>query len=359
MGYYTGTESTFANLALALKNACSTPIGVDPAAGWTLTGDILSKGTAFVKMLALEAATNMPPEDMSATSYLHGIGLTIWGGTGISGSNLVNPSSIRPRAGPPHKDKLLPVPPYSYEIYTFTDPDEVYMLINWGGAYYYWLAFGVSSVPGVSPTGTGLWLSGTAGFITTSMYNTLSYGIDIDSRGGGDPYTASYANPCTTCAPFWASGLSYGGSGYAGHAVYTPGTLNSTMHLNLEGLSWYGHHSTSDYTYLNYVGAINAVSYAYPHIERNTQPNGEAVLTPIQVYASRAANMSTLCANFKNARYVRLASYSPGDIITLGTDHWKVYPFFRKNALAPNGGTGTTATDHTGTFGWAIRHPGV
>jgi len=51
-------------------------------------------------------------------------------------------------------------------------------------------------------------------------------------------------------------------------------------------------------------------------------------------------------------RYVVIANLQPEDIITLGSDRWRVYPFFRKGAaFAPAG-------QDTGYLGMAIRYDG-
>ena len=83
--------------------------------------------------------------------------------------------------------------------------------------------------------------------------------------------------------------------------------------------------------------------------------NGESVLVPIQVITSRPSNLWSLVGELTHARYVRLDNLEPGQLITLGPDRWKVYPFYRKDATARDGGDGI---DHTGTLGWAIRYDG-
>ena len=105
------------------------------------------------------------------------------------------------------------------------------------------------------------------------------------------------------------------------------------------------------------VNSVHAIGSAAPHIERSPSAwNGESPLLPIQAYVWRASAKCSLVVDMRHARYLRIDNYEPGQIITLGGDSWKVYPFYRKASSARNGGIGI---DHTGTFGWAIRYDGV
>ena len=66
-------------------------------------------------------------------------------------------------------------------------------------------------------------------------------------------------------------------------------------------------------------------------------------------------NKVRLVLEVRNARYMRIGNNDPEQVITLGPDRWKVFPFLRKNASVPDGGS---VIDHSGTFGWAIRYDG-
>jgi len=59
--------------------------------------------------------------------------------------------------------------------------------------------------------------------------------------------------------------------------------------------------------------------------------------------------------DLQNARTLRVDNYDPGQIITLGDDQWRIYPFYRKNADQRDGTT-SSGGDHSGTMGWAIRY---
>jgi hypothetical protein len=87
--------------------------------------------------------------------------------------------------------------------------------------------------------------------------------------------------------------------------------------------------------------------------------NGGNVLIPIRALIGRSSNTCSIAAQMKNARYVRLDNLNSGDIITFGTDQWKVYPWHRRNATVRNGVQWATGATHTGTCGFAFRYTGV
>lgn len=84
--------------------------------------------------------------------------------------------------------------------------------------------------------------------------------------------------------------------------------------------------------------------------------NGEAMLLPIEPVVKRSSNKIARVGSLGHARFIRIDNIVPEDIITLGTDHWKVYPFLRKNAAVRDGGLDA---NHSGTFGWAVRYDGA
>lgn len=84
--------------------------------------------------------------------------------------------------------------------------------------------------------------------------------------------------------------------------------------------------------------------------------NEATILLPIKPLARRASGGLTIIANLKNARYLRNDNLAPGEIITLGADQWKTYPFFRKDVTLRNSGGDYP---HSGTFGYAIKYTGT
>lgn len=318
MPHYTGAANSFSDLRSALLSACTDN-------GWSLDSGILSKGAAFVR-----------PYVSSTMTSTEGPGLIIEGGVGASGGSLTGASECRPRLGRPGAAAPFTdvVWPATYHIFVHTDPDEVYVVLNYNVSYHYWLAFGVSDVSGLP--GTGLWLAG----IYRRQYatsTTTGDGYRLSPTAGDS--SGSVSRAFVPGGIFWNSskivGLQYSAE---------------TIHTGLDGDTWAG--GPSDQS----VGAINAIQAAIPLIGRTPSAwNSDAPLIPIQVHQWRASNKCSLVADLRHARYIRVNNYEPGDLITLGGDVWKVFPFHLKNSDVPDGGTGLA---HTGTFGWAIRYDG-
>jgi len=320
MAYYTGAANNFGDLQTALLTACT-------ANGWTLADGILSKGLAFVR-----------PYISSTLTITEGPGLLIEGGTGKSGSTLSGAAAIKPRLGVPGASVLYApiVWPATYHLLVFTDPVEVYLVLNFNVMYHYWLAFGVSNTPGLS--GTGLWLSGS----TSRGYRTspaASNGFAITPTSGRYGFSMDSVPANISAAPFWST---ESGAGDNAHP--------DTIHTGLDGTGWSTGADGREQ------GSFNAILAAGPLVGRSpSRWNSDSPLIPIKGYLGRPSSKFSLVLDLQNARYIRLDTYEPGDLITLGEDRWKVFPFYLKNSGLPDGGQGIA---HTGTFGWAIRYTG-
>ena len=306
MAYVTAVVSDLAGLLAFIRNACT-------ANGWTLSADVLWKGNTYVEIKADGV-----------------IGISIKGGTGKDGSNLLT-------GGGPNYAYLGAVAaqaftfPMTVEAHINATPDEVYVVCNFSTSYYESLAFGISDVPGL--TGSGVWyyatryeLQGSDQYKTSAggFYNGASFGAHPD----GGPMFACYAGE--------------GGS-------VDNGVTNSFIHADLDGQGW----------------AATAGAASFPSSNRFLSPllaslpnawNGESVLLPFAVYGARSSGSKySLVADLKHIRHCRIDYLDPGEIITLGSDSWKVYPWFRKNAATPGGGAGLT---HSGTLAFAVRYTG-
>ena len=78
------------------------------------------------------------------------------------------------------------------------------------------------------------------------------------------------------------------------------------------------------------------------------------LLVPIRILVNRpTANSRTFALSLQNCRVVRLDNNQPEDVLTFGSETWKVYPFFRRdgNQTVLNNAWYT----NSGTFGFAIR----
>lgn len=331
MAHYTGIANDFAELLTALRNACVTE-------GWTLTGDVLSKGGAYIKVEDITLDANTPRS------------LMLTGGTGLSGSTLLQPSAVTPRMGRGHNNAAAYVWPMTYHIHIHANPDEVFFIANWSIEYFMWLAFGVSDVPGLA--GTGLWLTANAmrrynsGFLEPVSF---SYTMAANTGGSGPGFNNYYRNS----GPFWRTYSRY----EAGTAASYGPFYQDAVHTGLNALGADGWAGVPIATGAAAPGNIDAIRAVDPHMARQPSVwNNEAILLPIQVYETTGSNKRQLILDVRHARYLRIDNYAPGQVITLGPDQWKVYPFWRKSIAERNVGEGK---EHTGTFGWAIRYDGA
>lgn len=302
MPYVTGSATSVADLIDKIQDACT-------ANGWTLSGDVLHRGDAHIRLW-----------EQSATE------LRIQGGTGIDGSNALTgaaPSFAR-LVQFTHALAQAWVWPMTYEVFLFDDPDEVYVVANFAIDYYLWLAWGISDVVGLP--GTGLWF----GAMLDSAGATVS-GIGIATPGQNQA-----GNP-NNCALFQQT---------------IRQQRNSFVHHGLDGGGWT---AASENTAVSHGGwfAIEELVRAQPLHSWN----GAAVLLPMQSWVDRGSSAKSLAVDCRHARHLRIDNINPGQVLTLGSDRWKVFPWYRKDTSHPQGWSSTGGQD-SGTFGWAIRYEG-
>ncbi len=310
--YITNTANNLEALRSALFDACV-------SAGWTLSGDIIWRGNVFVRII------------------VNGIYLECWPGTGKDGSNNI----VGMPAYPVRMGRLVANTatdfnfPLTYHIHIPGDGDEVYMVVNYNVDQYQYIAFGQSTVQSVP--GTGAWCSASATALWQSAY------ISLTNLGG-----TSY-NTCPGL--FFANDAFTGGNGAESTGRY-PG--QSLIHHGLDARGWSGGY------YQNNL-AIGLGPVAALHSVLPNAWNSESNLLPIQVWIPRTSgNKLSLVADIQHARYMRIDNHTPGEIITLGEDRWKVYPWWKKVTTSRNGNNGSsTGAEGTGTMGWAIRYDGL
>jgi hypothetical protein len=221
---------------------------------------------------------------------------------------------------------------------------EVYFVVNFAVDRYQFLAFGKSTVPGLP--GVGTWIGATVGQIIEEVSSS----------------TYSFTAPITIYA--YGGGGSYGGGyGYIDASLF--GTISfadensmvtaSYVHHDLDGYGWRLEPSSSTLYFPFGRQWIATTSNGGPYALQPSAWNSEAALLPLRCYFRRPSSMLSLIVDCEHARLLRIDNLTPGDVLTLGSDKWKVYPWHRKNTAARTGGSGI---DHTGTFGWAVRYLG-
>lgn len=321
MAYVTGTANSYAALQTALQNACT-------ANGWTLSNGILSKGSCYVKP---SVAFARPSSQMPS--------LIIQGGTGQSGSTLNGACPLRSRLGAfsanSASDLVFPV---TYHVFVLTSPDEVYMVVNYSTDSYQWIAFGCSPAAGI--TGTGNWTGGTFGLLAAdATTNNLENRWQDGTQHWITPEYCGAANGDATGASLFGVEVSrtFGSSfGYP----------NNNCHFH-SGIA----------TNSGWAIATDAPT-GWPPLGDITKRlpsawNSQAVLQKIYV-TTYAGYMVSVVGDIQHSRYLKIDNFAPGDIVTLGSDKWKVFPWYKKGTASNTGGY----ANHTWTFGWAIRYDG-
>lgn len=295
MAYYSGQASSYQELLSVLVNACVEQ-------GWTWADGILSKGTIFLKLI------------------IESNGIVATAAIGKNSNILINAAPTSPRLGNPGFNVLI-VFPVSYHIFIFDD--EVYLKVKFKIDIFYYLAFGKSNI---SLPSNGLWVSATSNR-SAYIYNGdgISIGVDSGGAGGGG------SNP-SAVAPFWNANN------------YSDNFSNAVISHGFDGVIW-----SSGSNNATFAKAISNLQSRQP-----SNWSSESILQSFDIYLDRPSGKKSLICQFKHARYLRNDHYEPEQIINMGQEKWMIFPFYKKNINARNGG----GSDHTGTFGWAIRYDG-
>lgn len=313
MAYIAGSANSLDDLLTALQAGLS-------ANGWTADGAVMSKG-------GLSALLDVVAINSGGTRHV----LRVQAGNGHADGALVDGAPAAGALGALGSSDAQGVSwPAVYHLHIHSDPDEVYLIVNYAVDYYQWIAFGASPVAGLP--GTGNWHGGTFGVPTgatkTTHPNRYPGAVAIAATGGqGGSLDA------TSAALFWADRW----------IDQTDGTYpvnNNCFHHGLDGGGW--------------SMTLDAVQTRSPLL--SDQPsawNGQSILHRIEPWKSRPSNMISRVGSLAHARFIVLQNYAPEDIITLGSDQWKIYPWYRK---------GTTRDmsygDNSGWLGWAVRYDG-
>ena len=319
MAYITGSAASFADLKTAIENACT-------ANGWTLSSGILSKNGCFFQLVA-----------GTSGGYAQ---LQLFGGTSQTGTTLNGQPPSNHGAKICSNNGSVISFPINYEIHLFTNPDEVYCIINYNSDFYQQLSFGKSDVPGIG--GTGAWFTGAKR--SDQALTDKTQGNKVFMNVSWPETVGATGHDGYTCGLF-LGGSEDGGSNNA-----------NFVHTGLDATPWRtGYGGSSALTGFKSAGkSVGSLLMQLPNLYNNAN-----VLLPIKPTAVRSSGGVTIIANPKNARYLRIDNVVQGEIITFGAEQWKCYPFYRKEATARNGAGWPTGATHSGTFGYAIRYTGT
>lgn len=344
MAYVTGTANNLAALLAAYQAACT-------ANGWTLSGNVLHKGTCFVEVVHA-------PKGAHADLGLIGIRP----GNGKDGSNNLTDAPPQYSTNWPSGGAMGPLGtgsstsvytdwdwPVTYHIHVLTAPDEVYMMVNYGlGQYWQGISHGQSPAYGCLGTGNWAWGSqhrqsadtGTSGRLRGENYHTTS--------PAGSALNSYYGWTSTGAAPFWVNAKDESSSVPAQGQFH--GCINTAGDVVWSHVRYYWNNAA---TAGNAVVSASRAVQPLPVYSPNAW-NNEAHLIRWQIMQPRPEWKTSIIGELQHLRFCRNDFIDDGEVLTIGPDRWKVYPFIRKDITKRDGGGGY----HSGTSAMAIRYDG-
>lgn len=306
MAYQTGTVTSTSDLASVITNFAV-------ANGWTLNSGVLNKGNAYIRLqvistseLRIDAARNgnFSPPDISP-NYSR-IFNTTW------------PSMA------------------TYHIVAFDNPDTVWCTINFDVIKFQHIGFGM-----IEKYGTwngGQWFH--------AQHTNVSQDDLVTSFVDGGVHL--YSPIATECALFWGSSMN------AATVYYDNGP--SKIECDLRGYVWEPPPSQIGVQiYMpQIVGPIHKTN---PNVF-----NGQTVLTPFTPFLKGADGYFMPIGRIGHLRWVKLQNYDPGDVITIGPEKWKVFPWYVKDTTKPDGefrpNYSPSYPPSTGIMGVAVKYDG-
>lgn len=309
MAYFTGSVNSSAQLATLLKNTAA-------ANGWSLTGDVVSKNGAHIRITA---------PDTSEVRI-----------EGARNGNFVAPD-ICPRYS---RIRLTNWPSSAtYHLIVFENPDTVWCTINFDTITYMHIGFGV--LQKYAAWDGGMWYHAQH---TTGVSDLQGYSyVDGDIR-------SYYANSGNECALFWNQRDYHIWGGANNNKV-------SMLHCELRGEVWPGFEQGTGVN--NDFNMIHCPSIIRPTHKCNPNTfNGQTVLSPFMLSLQNTDGHYMPVGHVGHLRWVKLTNYNPGDIIQLGTEKWLLFPWKQFDITRPDGTNDTRYSLSTGVNGIALAYDG-
>lgn len=307
MAYQTGVITSAADLVLAVS-------GFAVANGWTLNGSVLNKGGTFVRLTAPNASEIR-----------------------IEGAR--NGNFAAPDLCPRHSRIYNTAWPASavYYLVAFESPDTVWCTLTFAVTTHQHLGFGTLEKYGDWVGGGWFHAQHTPGSADANVCSLID--------GQQQPY---YSGSPKECALFWSPSMRDSWNGY-----YLENAVSS-LHCELRGYVW------EPPTGSTAIGVHCPTLLTPIHKVNPNVFNGQTVLTPFQLFLQNTDGHYMSIGHVGHLRFVRLSHYNPGDVIELGPDRWKLFPWHVKNAAYPDGKqvSYTDGNYSTGLLGVAVRYDG-
>jgi len=332
MAYQTGTVASFA----ALKSEIFTFLSAN---GWTQETDIIKRNGVFAKII-----TGVTAHDSDSYIQLEGGKSSDGSGNLIAKHN--GPGPWVNNAGQMSASFGLGAAnamtfPITYYFHLAASPvDEFWCVIQFNGDRCQHMGFG--NINKSAPfTGGAFYTSST---VAVSSSQQKMYTWNATNLVAASSVAATSTNPLELI-PF------HGGDSDNYDDVFA----GSVVHAEISGGEWYSSHKVqSDVTYppLDYMisgkkelGTMQRVS--------ESGINSVPTLIPFNLRIRGYDGNHQHIGMLENIRFAQISALNLGQVESDGTDSWKFYPVYLKDADNPIGGV-----DHTGINGLAIRYDG-
>jgi hypothetical protein len=214
--------------------------------------------------------------------------------------------------------------PVTYHFFCLTNPDIIVIVLNYATTLCQTIWFGdIVKVHSSAFVGGNFYFGSKNGTLTNS--SGLSTISDTNLSGGtSSPQTAG------SCIPFDNT---------------TSIAAAAKIHAKIDSAVWDVEISKK----------VTLCDWVVSTLFRSPNSwNSQAILIPMHLQFAMASSLYAYIGYIEHVRLLRIDNYEIGDVITLGSDSWKVFPFISKNATLRNGGLSVT-TNHSGTVGFAVR----
>ncbi len=326
MAYETGVPTGFEDLHSKLNTFLT-----GGGNGWTLDGDVLYKNNTYIRLDSLD------------DNYLR-----IWGGTAQAAGVLTNESShygsmrdsVIKSSGSSSMSSLGSM--NQYYFFTHENPDFVTVVLQYDLIWIQWITFGELDKYGTY--GGGTYFGGT-------------YDASIDTSSTYYEFGSHWANTNDHNGNYRGTGIGYWFSGYSN--VTTSGG-NMGVRCDLDSQTWIGNkdfmggYPSKGGTKVDYHFSGAALT-AYLTTRNPNTWNDQTILAPILVTMGRTQDKISILGNPVHARLTNVLNHNIGDIITLGTDQWMIFPHLKKGTNDLDGATSVT-TGNSGRLGFAIKY---
>jgi len=310
MAYQTGTASSLSDLKTTLELFATTN-------GWALNSGVLSKAGCHVKFTS----------DVDYLRFNIGSGDDGNGGltdafdfTGVSTGDQYRNSGQGFQIVRVRNSQTMQFP-ITYHLISHVNPENIFLIINYNITHCQHIAFGNFQKYGT--WGGGQYGSGTTGWYSTKQQTLREYSsIDGDGNNGAGAYL--FANQ-------------YG-------SAYVDPCPSSAIKCDVDAQTWRGFSQTYNNDFPTaWERTCSAAAWSQPYLTILSTVNLQPVMCPPVLCIGRPAKMHSIAGIMPHVRYLRIDNYNVGDVISVGSQRWIVFPHTNKQHY--NGG-------------WAIKYDG-